>query len=394
MSFIDLPNRNPRKENVQPNLFQPLKIRNLSLSNRIAVAPMGMYSSTDGHLTNFHLMHHGHFAFRGAGLTIVEVTAVTANGRTSTEDAGAYSDAHIPPLKRVVDYVHSIEGGNGKIAIQLGHSGRKGSMMPIYPGRTIRIAKEEDGGWENEVLGASPVPFQDHYATPREMTVKEIGEVVEAFGDAAERCVKAGFDAVEVHAAHGYLLSSFMSPISNHRTDDYGGSFENRIRFLLEVVQSIRGRIPATMPLFVRITATDWMEYSPETPQWTVEDSIKLAPTLSDHGVDVLDVSSGGNNAKQKIIPTPYYQVHLAEKIRKALKDAGKPILVAAVGNIDNSAMAEGVLKDGKADLVLVAREFMRNPNLVHTWADDLGAEMEWPRQYMRAPKNLKLPTY
>ncbi|KAF2637895.1 NADH:flavin oxidoreductase/NADH oxidase, partial [Massarina eburnea CBS 473.64] len=363
-------------------LFQPLQIRGLQLSNRIMVAPMAMYSSTDGYVTDFHLMQYGHFAFRGAAMTIIEGSAVTSTGRTSAEDAGIWDDKHIPALKRVVDFVHGIEGRKSKIAIQLGHSGRKGGMTPIYPGEPIRIAKEEEGGWEDEVMSASAVPFEDHYVIPREMTLDDIKGVVTAFGDAAERCVKAGFDAIEIHAAHGFLISSFMTPISNRRTDSYGGSFENRIRILLEVVQSIRSRIPDTMPLSTRISATDWMEHEPETPQWTIHDSIRLAPILSDHGVDIIDVSSGGNNPNQKISHSPYYQVNLAEKIRKVLKEQGKNALVAGVGRITNGRMAEEVLKDGKADMVFVAREFLRNPNLVHTWAEELGEDLAWPRQY------------
>ncbi|PVI03858.1 FMN-linked oxidoreductase, partial [Periconia macrospinosa] len=371
-------------KNPQTKLFTPLQIRGLTLRNRIIVAPMGMYSSTDGHFTDFHLMQHGHFTFRGAGMSIIECTAVTATGRTSTLDAGLYDDSHIPGLKKIVDYVHSQEGGGGRIAIQLGHGGRKTSMTPIYPGREHHIASKEEGGWADEVVGPSPVPFLPGYVVPKEITVEQIQEVVDAFGAAAARAVKAGIDAIEVHAAHGYLISSFLSPGSNFRTDAYGGSFENRIRILLETVHSIRSNIPDSMPLFIRISAVDWMEHQPETSQWTIQDSMKLSLILSNIGVDVIDVSSGGNNAEQKINPTTYYQINLADAISKALKDAGKSALVAAVGSIDNAALAKEVLDDEKADMVLVAREFMRNPNLVYAWADELNEDVEWPRQYIR----------
>ncbi|CAI6243635.1 unnamed protein product [Periconia digitata] len=375
----------------QTKLFNPFQIRGLTLRNRIIVAPMGMYSSPNGNFTDFHLMHHGHFTFRGAGMSIIEVSAVTASGRTSPEDAGLWDDSQIPGLKKVVDYVHAQEGGGGKIAIQLGHAGRKGGMTPIYPGREHHIVAKDDGGWEDEILGASAVQFLPSYIMPKEMSGEQIREVVVAFGAAAARAVKAGVDAIEVHGAHGYLISSFLSPIANFRTDAYGGSFENRIRILLEVVQSIRSNIPDTMPLFVRISAVDWMEHEPSTPQWTIQDSVKLSLILSDLGVDVIDVSSGGNNPEQKILVTPYYQINFAAAIRKALKEAGKTMLVAAVGSIDNAALATEVLDEEKADMVLVAREFMRNPGLVYTWAEQLNVQLPWPRQYLRAPRDSKL---
>ncbi|KAJ4289153.1 NADH-dependent flavin oxidoreductase [Kalmusia sp. IMI 367209] len=381
-------------QQASPALFQPLQIRGLHLRNRIVVSPMGMYSSTNGHFTDFHLMHHGHFAFRGAALSIVEVTAVLPNGRSSPNDAGLWDDAQIEGAKKVVDFVHGLEGGEAKIGIQLGHAGRKASMMPIYPGQPVVRVAQEEGGWQDEVWGASAVPFMDNYVKPKEMTIQNIKEVVRSFGEAATRAVKAGFDFIEIHAAHGYLLSSFLSPAANLRTDAYGGSFENRIRFLLEVVHEIRRHIPDSIAFSVRISAVDWMEHSPETPQWRLEDSIKLALILSDLGVDILDVSSGGNNAAQQISTSDvYYQIDLAEKIKRALQDSGKGMLVAAVGRIDNSTIAEALLDKGTADLALVATQFLRDPNLVYKWADELGAELKWPRQYVRASRRAKMGT-
>ncbi|KAJ4354175.1 NADH-dependent flavin oxidoreductase [Didymosphaeria variabile] len=356
---------------------------------------MGMYSSfPDGNLTDFHLMHHGHFAFRGAALTIVEVTAVTPNGRSSPSDAGLWHDSQIPSYKRVVDFIHSLEtpaGGQARIGIQLGHAGRKASMMPIYPGHPVVRAEKADGGWPHEVWGASPIPFKENYITPKEMTVDDIQEVVKAFGAAAKRAVEAGFDFIEIHAAHGYLISSFLSPISNTRTDAYGGSFDNRVRFLVSVVREIRANIPNTTPFSVRISAVDWMAHSPSTPQWTLPDSISLALLLADEGVDVLDVSSGGNNVEQ-VIPKDdaLYQVNLAKEIKTALQKHGKSMFVAAVGRIADAATAQKVVSEKQADLTFVATEFLRDPNLVHRWAEELGASVEWPRQYVRADRQAR----
>ncbi|KAF2450290.1 FMN-linked oxidoreductase, partial [Karstenula rhodostoma CBS 690.94] len=372
-----------------PTLFQPLQIRNLTLRNRIVVSPMGMYSSSpSGNLTSFHLMHHGQFAFRGAALTIVEVTAVTPAGRSSPADAGLWSDAHTASHKRVVDFVHGLDasgGGKAKIGIQLGHAGRKASMLPIYPGRPVVRAEKADGGWPDDVCGPSAIPFRENYVVPREMSEQDIQEVVEAFGKAAGRAVAAGFDLIEVHAAHGYLLSSFLSPASNTRCDAYGGGLRNRARFLLSVLREIRRTVPSTTPLSVRISATDWMQHSPETPQFTLDDAIALALLLVDEGVDVLDVSSGGNNVEQVVPAAPSYQTYLAGQIKTALRDAGKEMVVAGVGRIADARTAEAVVGEGKADLAFVATEFLRDANLVHRWAEELGVGVEWPKQYARA---------
>lgn len=332
------------------------------------------------------------------------VTAVLPNGRSSPSDAGIWEDAQIPSFQKVVDFVHGLEGGHARIGIQLGHAGRKASMMPIYPGHPVVRASVANGGWEDEVWGASPVPFDTNYVTPKEMSIEQIELVVNAFGDAAKRAVAAGFgkhstpptfllskvlttviDFIELHAAHGYLLSSFLSPASNHRTDIYGGSFENRARFLFEVVREIRQSIPDSIAFSVRISAVDWMAHSPSTPQWTLEESVKLAIALADMGVDVLDVSSGSNNILQQIPKDTFYQIDLAERIKSALREHGKEMFVAAVGRITEAAIAERTLREKGADLTLVATQFLRDPNLVYRWSEELGAQVQWPRQYCRA---------
>jgi 2,4-dienoyl-CoA reductase-like NADH-dependent reductase (Old Yellow Enzyme family) len=317
----------------------------------------------------------------------MEVSAVLAAGRTSPLDSGLYLDSHISTLKQVVDNVHAL---GQKIGIQLGHAGRKASMMALERGTTTRIATKEDGGWPDEVVGASELRWQEGYVTPREMNEKDIEDVVEGYVGAAKRAIKAGFDMIEIHAAHGYLISSFLSPSSNHRTDSYGGSFANRIRLLLRIVTSLRSTMPDTMPLFVRISATDWMEHSPSTPQWTLDDSIKLAHELDDLGVDLLDVSSGSNNLLHKIPAHAEYQIDLADAIRADLRKSGKQMLVGAVGRIDNAIIARDTVQqndtgDAKADVALVGRQFLRDPSFVLNTAEELGVAVQWPSQYWRA---------
>ncbi|KAF2798592.1 NADH:flavin oxidoreductase/NADH oxidase [Melanomma pulvis-pyrius CBS 109.77] len=371
-----------------PTLFTPLKIRSLTLPNRIIVAPMGMYSAPhNGHLSPFHLPHVTQFALRGAALTIMEATAVLAAGRTSPLDAGLYLDSHIAGMKEVVDAVHAL---GQKIGIQLNHAGRKASGMPLERGMDARIANKEEGGWPEEVVGASKLRWQEGYVEPREMEEGDFEEVVTGFVRAAERAVEAGFDVIEIHAAHGYLLSSFLSPSSNTRPDKYGGSFANRTRLLLRIITSLRSAIPATMPLFVRISATDWMTHTPSAPQWTLTDSINLAHELDGLGVDLLDVSSGSNNLLQQIPPHAEYQIDLASSIRSSLRGAGKTMLVGAVGRIDNALIARDTVQlnaagDAKADAALVGRQFLRDPSFVLNVAEALGVEVQWPSQYWRA---------
>jgi 2,4-dienoyl-CoA reductase-like NADH-dependent reductase (Old Yellow Enzyme family) len=349
---------------------------------------MGTYSSPfDGHLTPFHLTHITQYALRGASLTIMESTAVLSAGRTSPLDAGLYLDSHVSGFKEIVDAVHGL---GQKIGIQLNHAGRKASAMALEKGIGARIAIAEEGGWPDEVVGPSPLKWQEGYVLPREMTLEDIKDVVKGFANAARRAVEAGFDMVEIHAAHGYLISSFLSPSSNGRVDEYGGSFKNRTRLLKRIVTALRETVPNTMPLFVRISATDWMEHSPSTPQWTLEDSIKLAHDLDGLGVDLLDVSSGSNNLLQQIPSYAEYQIDLAAVIRASLRETGKNMLVGAVGRIDNAVIARDTVQqnsdgEAKADVALVGRQFLRNPSFVLNVAKELGVEVQWPAQYWRA---------
>ncbi|KAK0657395.1 hypothetical protein B0T16DRAFT_425632 [Cercophora newfieldiana] len=382
-----------------PTLFTPLTLRSLTLPNRFAVAPMCMYSSPQtGHLTDFHLTHYSAFALRGAPLTILEATAVLPNGRISPYDSGLWEDTQIAPLKRIVEFIHS---QGQKVGVQLAHAGRKASILPGWDARWQRgvneVAAVEDGGWPEEVWGPSEVPYSEVYVRPRPMTKAQIKEVVEGFREAARRAVEAGVDTVEVHGAHGYLISEFLSPVSNKRTDEYGGSFENRIRLLTEVVTAVREVIPETMPLLVRVSATEWMEHT-GLPFWDVGQTIQLARLLPDLGVDLLDVSSGGNHPDQQIKMHSHYQIDIAAKVREALRAEGKSLLIGAVGMVTTADLAREVVQEegvevqlgvglkAKADLVLVGRQFLREPEFVLRTAHELGVKVKWPVQYARAP--------
>lgn len=309
-----------------------------------------------------------------------------------------WKDSQIAPLKRIVDFAHS---QGQKIGIQIGHAGRKASTLASWlapKGKHGFVASKEHGGWEDNVWAPSAIPFTEHeYAHPKEMTIENIQELLQAFKDAARRAVEAGFDTIEIHGAHGYLITEFMSPISNKRTDAYGGSFEGRTRLVFETIAAIREVIPASMPLFLRISATEWMEHAGE-PSWTLDDSIRLAKLLPAAGVDLLDVSSGGNHHDQKINIHPYYQVDLASAIREALKKEGIELLLGAVGGITTAEMAKSIVQEGdghisKADLVLAARQYLREPEFTLRAAHELGVEVKWPNQYSRAPwaKNAKV---
>ncbi|KAI0489618.1 NADPH dehydrogenase [Xylaria cf. heliscus] len=380
-----------------PTLFQPLKIRGLTVQNRFAVSPMCQYSADDGHLTDWHFAHLSQLIIRGAALTIVEATSVLPNGRISPQDSGLWQDSQIAPLKRIVDFAHS---QGQKIGIQIGHAGRKAGVLApwLMPrGKHGILASKEHGGWGDNVWAPSPISFspaEDEYAEPKEMTIADIKELVKAFRDTARRAVEAGFDVIELHGAHGYLLTQFLSPVSNHRTDEYGGSFENRTRLLFEVIAAVREVTPPEMPLFLRLSATEWMEYAGE-PSWTLEDTIRLAKLLPGTGIDLLDVSSGGNHEAQKIHVHPYYQIDLAGQVREALQKEGLKLLIGAVGMITTGEMARDIVQEGeghapKADLVLIARQFLREPEFPLRVAHQLGVEVKWPNQYHRAgwPKN------
>lgn len=352
-----------------PHLFEPLSIKDITLRNRIGVSPMCQYSYTDGFSNDWQLMHLGARAAGGAGLVIIEATAVEARGRITPHDLGIWSDAHIESIARVVRFIKE----QGAVAgIQIAHAGRKASTHRPWEGGTP-IQKGEANWWP--VVGASPIAFSDAYQIPHSLELSEIHGIQQLFVQAAKRSLEAGIEWMEVHSAHGYLLHSFLSPLSNHREDRYGGSFENRIRFLVETVQAVRGVWPERLPLTVRISGTDWVENG-----WDVPQSVELAKVLKGEGVDLIDCSSAGNVAHVKLPLEPGYQVHIAEALRK---QAG--IMTAAVGLITEPKMADAIVREGKADLVLLARELMRNPNWPIRAAQELGQPLPVPPQYLRA---------
>ena len=352
-----------------PNLFDPLSIRDLTLPNRIVVSPKCEYSSTDGFANDWHLVHLGSRAVGGAGLILTEAAAVTPEGRISPQDLGIWSDKHIEFLARITRFIHS----QGSVAgVQLAHAGRKASTY--RPSDGDGAAPEESGGWKN-VVAPSAIPFASNYPLPRALTREGIQSVVRAFVDAAGRAREAGFRVIEIHAAHGYLISEFLSPLANHRTDEYGDSFEHRIRLLLEVVRAVRGVWPERAPLFVRISSTDWAEGG-----WTLDESVELARHLKDSGVDLVDCSSGGNVPPARIPIGPGYQTSFAERIRREAK-----ILTGAVGMITAPAQADHIIRTGQADLAIIAREFLRDPYWPLRAGRDLGYPVPWPVQYVRA---------
>jgi 2,4-dienoyl-CoA reductase-like NADH-dependent reductase (Old Yellow Enzyme family) len=350
------------------SLFSPLKLRSIEFSNRIGVSPMCQYSSVDGFATDWHLVHLGARAQGGAGLVIVEASAVTPEGRISNGDLGIYKDEHIAQLKRIVDFIH---GQGVRAGIQLAHAGRKASMSVPFGGE--RLLKAEEGGWQT--VAPSAVPFSATYSVPQAMDEAGIEATVAAFGAAAKRALEAGFDVVEIHSAHGYLLHEFLSPLVNQRTDAYGGSLENRMRFPLAVVERVRAEWPEHLPLFVRISATDWVEGG-----WTADESVELARQLKARGVDLVDCSSGGQVPHAQIPVGPGFQVQFAERIRREVG-----IATAAVGLITEAAQANEIVAEGKADMVLLAREMLRDPYWAVHAAAVLGEGATWPKQYLRA---------
>jgi len=349
-------------------LFQPLSIRNVTFKNRIAVSPMCEYSSEDGFANDWHLVHLGSRAVGGAALIITEATAVVPEGRISPDDLGIWKDEHIDFLKRITTFIKTQGAVPG---IQLAHAGRKASHSAPWKGNKALTA--EDGGWQT--VAPSAIAYAEGEPLPKEMTIAEIKRSVNDFAAAATRALAAGFKVIEIHAAHGYLLNQFLSPLSNKRTDEYGGSFENRIRFLLEVTDAVRKVIGETHPLFVRISATEWMEGG-----WTIDDSVKLAEILNEHTVDLVDCSSGGNSRDQKIIVEPLYQVPFAQQVKER---AG--MLTGAVGLINTAEEAEQIIAGKQADLVLMARNFLRDPYFPLHASKVLGGDVVWPKQYERA---------
>jgi len=351
-------------------LYSPLQIKNLTLKNRIVISPMCQYSSVDGFASDWHLVHLGSRASGGAGLIIQEATAVSPEARISPDDMGIWKDEHIEKLASINEFIIS---QNAVPGIQLAHAGRKASCSSPWNGHKKLDATQ--GGWET--LAPSAIRFQDADTLPLALDKAGIDKVIADFKAATKRAVKAGFQVMEIHAAHGYLLHSFFSPLSNKRTDDYGGSFDNRIRLTLEVVEAVKSEWPKDLPLFVRISASDWAEGG-----WDIEESVLLSKTLKDKGVDLIDVSSGALVPYQKIPVEQGYQVPFAEKIKKA-----SGIMTGAVGLITDATQAEEILLMGKADLILFGRESLRNPNLGLTFAADLDVEVQWPKQYERAKK-------
>jgi NADH:flavin oxidoreductases, Old Yellow Enzyme family len=329
---------------------------------------MCQYSSIDGLATDWHFVHLGSRAVGGAALVFVEATAVEARGRISPDDMGIWSDPHIEPFSKITAFISSEGALPG---IQLAHAGRKASTSAPWKGR--KVLDSSNGGWE--VVAPSPIPFSKGYSVPHELTEAEIEDVISQFQAAAERSVKAGFRVIEIHSAHGYLLNSFLSPLSNKRQDKYGGSLENRMRLAIAVSKAVRDVIPDTMPLFVRISATDWVEGG-----WDVAQSVVLAKALKEIGVDVIDCSSGFVVPDAKAAETPGFQVPLSARIKT---EAG--ILTSAVGMITEPEQAEEILEKDEADIISLARELLRDPYWPHHAAKKLGAEGHWPKQYLRA---------
>ena len=351
-------------------LFSPVKIKSLELRNRIVVSPMCQYSSTDGFANDWHLVHLGGFAVGGAAVVFTEATAVNPEGRISPADLGIWKDEHVEFLKRITAFVKA----QGAIpGIQLAHAGRKGSTQPPWLGNGP--IQPEAGGWKP--VAPTALAFKEGQLIPAELTTEEITTIVNQFQESARRALTAGFEIIELHGAHGYLINEFLSPASNHRTDQYGGSFESRTRFLLEIIESVKKVWPENLPIFVRISATDWAEGG-----WSENDSIELAHVLKAKGIDLMDCSSGGNVSGVKIPVKPLYQLSFANNIKRA-----SGILTGAVGLITTAQEAESIIANGEADLVFLARELLRDPHFPLRAAFELNDEINWPKQYERARK-------
>jgi 2,4-dienoyl-CoA reductase-like NADH-dependent reductase (Old Yellow Enzyme family) len=353
----------------QSHLFSPLQLAGVTFPNRIFVSPMCQYSSEDGFSNDWHLVHLGSRAVGGAALVLTEASAVLAEGRISPQDLGLWKDDHIAGLKRIVEFLHA---QGARAGVQLAHAGRKASMTRPWAGE--RYLPPSEGGWR-DVMAPSAQPFAENYGQPIELDLAGIETITRAFVKATRRAVEAGFDVVELHGAHGYLLHEFLSPLSNRRTDQYGGSFENRIRLMVEVVDAIRAELPVELPLLVRISATDWTEGG-----WDIDQSVALAKVLKEHKVDLVDVSSGGMVPRVVMPIGPGYQTTFAERIRREAH-----IATGAVGMITDAAQAEHILRTGQADLVLLARELLREPYWPLQAAKELGDATSWPAQYLRA---------
>lgn len=393
-----------------PTIFRPLKIRGITLRNRICVSPMCHYSCAShgpqiGVLTPLYFTTIGHYAFKGAALAMIEATGVCFSGRISVNCPGLYNDAQQDGLKGVADFVHA---QGGLIGVQLSHAGRKSSTqapwVALREGKSSARADVKHGGWPEDVVGPSggqqlswdgkrdDEPSGGYWA-PREMSLAEIGNLITDFAEAAKRAVAAGADVVEIHASHGYLLHQFLSPITNRRNDEYGGSFDNRIRVVIEVIQAVRAAIPDEMPLFVRISATDWMEQTElgrRIGNWDLKSTIRLAKLLPDLGIDVLDVSSAGNHpqAEYSVFNAGQQQAEMAGIIRRKMAEQPKKLLIGTVGEITGAKQAHDLLQDSpavaQADLISVGRAFLRDPGWVMKVAEELGVDAAWPTQIAR----------
>jgi NADPH2 dehydrogenase len=353
-------------------LFSPLKLADLTLANRIVVAPMCQYSADDGAGNDWHMTHLGMLSNSGAGLVVIEATHVERRGRITHGCLGLYSDACEAALERIVYHCHHI--GHAKIGIQLAHAGRKASSQRPWEG--AKALSDAEDAWPT--IGPSALPFGPGWHTPRAMTEEDMAHVTASFTDAAKRALRIGFDAIELHFAHGYLLHSFVSPLSNKRNDEYGGSFEGRMRFPLQVVRSVRAAVPRTMPLGARITGTDWVEGG-----LTPDDAVAMGKALKAEGLDYIDVSSANITPDSRWPTEPGFNVPAAERVRR---EAGIP--VRAVGMITTAKQAEEIIADGKADMIAMARAFLDDPHWGWHAAQTLGAEVTRPVQYARtAPK-------
>ncbi|KAJ5589631.1 hypothetical protein N7537_012309 [Penicillium hordei] len=368
--------RNPQTSGKPiPKLFQPLTIRGQTFQNRLGVAPMCQYSADDGHMTAWHMAHYGGIAQRGPGMIIIEATGVLPEGRITPACLGLWKDSQIAPLKQVVEFAHS---QGQKIGIQLAHAGCKASTVPPWLGGVT--ATNEVGGWTENVKAPSAVPFAKGDIVPNEMTKKDIEEVKNAWAAATRRALAAGVDFIEIHNAHGYLLSSFLSPSSNKRTDEYGGSFENRTRLPLEIAQLTRDVVGPNVPVFLRVSATDWLENSlPEEKGWKLEDTVELARVVAAQGaIDLIDISTGGMHAAQRVTSGVGFQVPFATAVKKAV---GGKVLVSAVGTINSGVLAEKILNEDNVDVILVGRAFQRDSGLAWAFAKDLDTEIAMAAQ-------------
>lgn len=353
-------------------LFSQLSLKKQTLQTRLVVSPMCQYSATDGFANNWHLVHLGQFAIGKASTIIQEATAVVPEGRISYGDLGLWKDEQIPALKEIVDFVHD---QGALIGIQLAHAGRKASTEKPWISRS-QLAPTHENGWQT--VGPSPLPFHDKDHAPKEITLDEVKDLVQAFQNAALRAVNAGYDIIEIHGAHGYLIHQFLSPLSNLRTDAYGGSFENRARLLIEIIEAVKA-VLHHQSLWLRISATDWAEGG-----WDIEEAVRLAKLVESLGVEVIDVSSGGNVRHQNIPIKENYQVPFAERIKQKTN-----LITGTVGLIKTAEQAETILKKEKADLIFIARGYLQNPHLTTQFARDLGVDIDWLPQYERGKETL-----